>query len=1112
MCPSFQLVWPNGLCSSRILPMYASLTFCSIPAFSCTFLTKTDTFWFVPISTTTLFVDILAFDLGLFDKVLGVRDYPTRNLVQQALVVIDSSFLLSTSSSFNTELASRAGSTTGVQDAHISGRPLTLVSKKASRCLASSDGVHGFSASWGGECLTVGAARRGWLGRSSSSVGVFPEGASVSLIDRQAKAQLDGVISHLFSIETRLNECQIMGGYGRQSNALNVGRVTADKNKERSQEKRTSTLFPDQNSTCLRYTLLQQSAIPPYYFTVYSTTFTTVLVFCQCIYHATLRPGNLQPAEVETIPRPNHGNNAQQAFSRKDEKLSMNRLLVAERTYSPLLPFVIKQVPIDEQTCRKPKMKIDKAERQNKNQCKTSKSEGHELVAAIDAFAMAKTGLQRNHWPTIYSFEAGYAAAETVGLEGAPQPWTRRRQGCRRRRAQWRPQLREWQERARLRLGAEKTSDLAEHRLVLLRALSISLLLLGTTEAAEVGLAAALLGSTGLGSLDLGLSSGDNGLSDGLLSSSLGGSSRSLDNRSSGDLIILGRNSRSVSGSARSRALGSGLLHQAVEEALLALGVGGDERRLDLGGLELSLLGSLSGGLGDDRSGSGLDCRRVEVGVLGGGLRKNRRLSRDNGLLGRHDGSDLALLLLASRAANLVEESTEQAATLASPRWRQPQQASPQQRQRQPRQGQQTRQRGPPRPTFVSSTGASMTRAATTITSREATVSAATGSSTASVAGLSASTAFSSAFSSFFSSFSASCSAFLPMIPPKRLWRLPLREAERLFLAFLAAASASDEDELEHRCEERETWQGRHGLLNGDEPGITLGIAGSLEGVLVMVDLEGELVAGGLLEVSGLGKVQDTLGVLLLIGAAVALPVSGFSPRSQKVLLENFKLLLAVSMTPESMALGSSRQQRLRLQVQTRRRGLPQRRQGPQLRRSLWQWAQLRRLQGLFRLDGNGLVNDRSVCRGGGGVVDKKVSSSSSDGVVASEELTGNESRVSGSSYRRSAAISNEALYGRRGGKRLRSGTRVREERKDGLNSRCSRRKRMAACDCNEITSFQGIDSMLQIDYSAHSVYSCRQSPQAWDAHSVPNRSMCRLVRAGLVLPHLFPAATIATW
>jgi len=28
---------------------------------------------------------------------------------------------------------------------------------------------------------------------------------------------------------------------------------------------------------------------------------------------------------------------------------------------------------------------------------------------------------------------------------------------------------------------------------------------------------------------------------------------------------------------------------------------------------------------------------------------------------------------------------------------------------------------------------------------------------------------------------------------------------------------------------------------------------------------------------------------------------------------------------------------------------------------------------------------------------------------------------------------------------------------KDGLNSRCRGRKRMAACDCNEITSLQGV-------------------------------------------------------
>ena len=37
-------------------------------------------------------------------------------------------------------------------------------------------------------------------------------------------------------------------------------------------------------------------------------------------------------------------------------------------------------------------------------------------VAVTDALATAKTGLQRNRWPTKWSFEACYAAADTVGL------------------------------------------------------------------------------------------------------------------------------------------------------------------------------------------------------------------------------------------------------------------------------------------------------------------------------------------------------------------------------------------------------------------------------------------------------------------------------------------------------------------------------------------------------------------------------------------------------------------------------------------------------------------------------------------------------------------------
>jgi hypothetical protein len=81
----------------------------------------------------------------------------------------------------------RISSVTSFIAAHISGRPLTLVSKKASRCLASSDGVHGVRASWGGECFTVGAARKGWLGRSTSSVGEFAElereGAPRAVVD-----------------------------------------------------------------------------------------------------------------------------------------------------------------------------------------------------------------------------------------------------------------------------------------------------------------------------------------------------------------------------------------------------------------------------------------------------------------------------------------------------------------------------------------------------------------------------------------------------------------------------------------------------------------------------------------------------------------------------------------------------------------------------------------------------------------------------------------------------------------------------------------------------------------------------------------------------------------
>lgn len=53
-------------------------------------------------------------------------------------------------------------------------------------------------------------------------------------------------------------------------------------------------------------------------------------------------------------------------------------------------------------------------------------------------------------------------------------------------------------------------------------------------------------------------------------------------------------------------------------------------------------------------------------------------------------------------------------------------------------------------------------------------------------------------------------------------------------------------------------------FLDSEEPTVALGIGRSLESVLVTMNLEGELVRRGLLEIGGVGKSNDVLGMALL--------------------------------------------------------------------------------------------------------------------------------------------------------------------------------------------------------------------------------------------------------